>query len=120
MLEDGRISAMFAGIPQGIYGPGSLVTVVTGTTRDQSTGVFPVAQTTTPVRVQRDVCTQRQMSQAGYSEKDVRLMVLQHGVAVTPNTDSLVVHRGETFAVMDVDEDPCRVYWDLRARRRST
>lgn len=118
MLEEDGIRDMFAGVLGDIYGPAVLVTLSRSNVRDPATGTFPVTTTSTNVRAQRDVCTHKQMAHVGYSEKDVRIMVLQSGVSVRPNTDSEITQRGETFLVMDVDEDPFRVYWDLRARRK--
>lgn len=118
MLEDDDIRDMFAGVLGGIYGPAVLRTVVRSGVRDPATGTFPSVPTNTDVRAQRDVCTHKQMAHQGYSDKDVRIMVLQSGILVRPNTDSEITQRGEVFMVMDVDEDPCRVYWDLRARRK--
>lgn len=115
MLTNGDIRDLFGDVLGGIYTPGTLVTYVRSGTRDQN-GEFPKTPTSTSVLAQRDRCTQKQMTQAGYSGKDVRLMVLQSGVAVVPDTDSEVLFLSERFAVMDVDQDPCGVYWDLRAR----
>lgn len=118
MLEDDSIRDLFGSVLGDIYGPAVMVTKTRSAVRDPETGVFPESVTRTPVRVQRDVCTSRQMAQSGYSDKDVRIMVLQSGVCVRPNTDSEIIYRSESFLVMDVDEDPFRSYWDLRARRK--
>lgn len=118
MLEEDDIRDMFAGVLGDLYGPAVLRTMTRSNVRDPATGTFPLSATTTNVRAQRDVCTHKQMAHQGYSEKDVRIMVLQSGVSVRPNTDSEITQGGELFMVMDVDEDPCRVYWDLRARRK--
>lgn len=115
MLSDGDIRDMFFDILHDIWDDGVLITAARSTTRNQN-GEFPLTHTSQPVKVQRDSCTQKQISQPGYTTKDVRIMVLQSGVPVAPNTDARVSHRGEIFMVMDIDEDPCCVYWDLRAR----
>lgn len=119
VLENDDIQGLFGDVLGSIYGPGVLVTRARSSVRNPVTGVFPYTDTSTNVLVQRDRCTSRQMAQVGYSDKDVRIMVLQSGVMVRPDTDSEIVHRGETFLVMDVDEDPFRVYWDLRSRKKS-
>ena len=118
MLEDNDVQGLFAGILADVYGPASLTVWSTGTTRDPATGVFQKTSTSHSVRVQRDSCTQRQMAQKGYVDKDVRFLVLQSGVSAVPNTDCTISHRGENFDVMDIDEDPFRVYWDVRARKK--
>lgn len=118
MLEDDDIQDMFGSVLGDIYGPAVLVTKTRSTTRDPQTGAFLETETSTNVRAQRDVCTAQQMAHPGYSDKDVRIMVLQSGISVRPNTDSEIIQRSERFLVMDVDEDPFRVYWDLRARRK--
>lgn len=118
MLGGDDIQDMFASVLGGIYEEATLVTMSRGTVRDKETGLFGNTPSRTAVSVQRDVCTTRQMAQQGYSDKDVRIMVLQSGVSVRPNTDSEIEYRTETYLVMDVDEDPFRVYWDLRARKK--
>jgi hypothetical protein len=115
MLSDGNIREIFFDMLCGIWDDGILATAAMSVTRDQN-GEFPLSYTSQSVKVQRDACTQKQISQPGYTTKDVRIMVLQSGVAVPPNTDSRISHRDEMFVVMDIDEDPCAVYWDLRAR----
>lgn len=117
MLSSDDVQDMFSSVLDGMYENGEMSVVSVSPSRDPETGEFPRTEVWHPVKMQRDVCTQNQRVQPGYSPKDVRLIVLQSRQTASPNTDSSLRYRGETFVVMDVDSDPFRVYWDLRARR---
>lgn len=119
MLSSDDVQDLFGDVLGDLYEDAVLVTYTRSATRD-ATGGFPKIPTNTDVKAQRDVCTQRQMSLELYSAKDVRLMVLQSGISVVPNTDSEIEYRSERYTVMDVDQDPFRVYWDLLARKKTT
>ena len=52
-------------------------------------------------------------SRAGQTGRDCKLFVLQAGVAVTPDTDDLVIYQGRTWLVSQVNEDPAGSYWSM-------
>lgn len=113
------LSAAFAGILTslpGVYKSGTMSIFGQGA-RNPATGTFTEALlATVDVRVQKDRCTQSQRASDGYVANDVRLLILRHGVIVTPNTDARITLDGETYLVMTVDEDTLQIYWDCRAR----
>lgn len=117
MMSSDDVQDMFASVLDGMYENGKMSIISVSSVRDPETGEFPRSEVWHPVKMQRDVCTQNQRVQPGYSPKDVRMIVLQSRQIAEPNTDSNLSYRGETFSVMDVNSDPFRVYWDLRARR---
>ena len=71
--------------------------------------------TATPVKVQVDACTDAMRQQAGYTSADVRLLVMQDGVALVVDTDCRVTVDGTEYIVAWVQQDPARSYWECRA-----
>ena len=117
MLSTDRIQSIFGSVLLNIYEDGTLQSVTQNPVRDPNTGTFPsVLGTPEACKLQRDKCTNRQREEVGYSSEDVRFLILQSGLVVTPNTDSRVSYRGFNYRVMSVDQDPARAYWDIRAR----
>lgn len=117
MLVSDRIQALFGAALHGIYEPAVLETWALSGTRDPATGTFSQTKSGEhDVRAQRDVCTEAQRGQDGYSAEDVRFLILQSGVSAQPNSDSRIIYRGGPYLVMSVDQDPARSYWDCRAR----
>ena len=147
MLSSDDIQEMFGDVLGDIYMDASLVVVTTGTVRNPSTGVLERTTETVPVKVQKESCSSKHMVQPGYTPSDVRFLVLQSGARVSASllqeiedsvtqedgvylvmtesgvparldTDAVLVFGSSQYMVMDVDEDPFRVYWDIRARRK--
>lgn len=119
MLSTNRIQSMFGRILAKIYEPAQLETWARSNVRDAQTGEFPYTmQSSAPVRVQKDACTEQQRAAEGYTTKDVRFLVLQSGMSAVLDSDSRIVYRGVTYRVFTpIDEDPARVYWDARCRK---
>lgn len=116
MMSLDDVQRLFGTVLGTIYMDASLVVFSRSGVRDPVSGEFPKQPVPNDVKVQKDECTNRQMSEAGYSAKDVRFMVLQSGVGVVPDTDAELHVKGTRYMVMSVSEDPYRVYWDLRCR----
>lgn len=81
----------------------------------------PVRPARIACRVQVDVATEAMRAQDGFTDKDVRLLILRDGLAVELNTDVSVEvaggpHAG-TYSVQSVGADAMGVYWDCRGRR---
>lgn len=47
---------------------------------------------------------------------DVRLILLQSGVTVDPDTDSTVTIRGQVYSIQSIDKDPANASWTMRVR----
>lgn len=113
----GGIQRMAGSVLSTLYEDAVLEIWEMGTERDPATGTFPVIKKSEHrVKVQRDECTEAQRADPGYVAQDVRFLVLQHCLCARPDTDSRIRYRGATYRVMDVAEDPARVYFDARAR----
>lgn len=69
---------------------------------------------------QVDACTEAMRSAEGYTEKDVRIIVLAATLEGGITTDSEIeMLEGDTlgrFSVQSVDHDTMGAYWELRAR----
>lgn len=113
-LIDG-IQALFGATFQGIYKPGQLTrrTLVPD-------GVGGGSVTPSPdqaIFYQKDACTETMRTQAGYTDRDVRLLILQHNVAGGDiNSDCVVtLEDGTRYKIEWVTEDPAESYWECRA-----
>lgn len=119
MLSTDRIQGILGRALSAIYETAVLQVWRRSTTRDPETGEFPYAMVSQhQVRVQRDACSVSQTASPGYEVSDVRFLVLQTSAPFAPTSDCRIVYRGETYEVQPpIDQDPARVYWDVRARR---
>lgn len=69
---------------------------------------------------QVDACTEAMRTADGYTDKDVRIIVLASTLDGAVTTDSEIeMLEGDTvgrFSVQSVDHDTMGAYWELRAR----
>lgn len=109
---DGGIAGIFAAAFGEIYQDGILRTV---TLTDDGTGSLVETATDKPIKVQTDSCTEAMRQQAGYTDKDVRLLILAQGLTM-PNTDARVIDgRGVEYRLYNVTTDPAQSYFECRA-----
>ncbi|MHC5307513.1 hypothetical protein [Bartonella sp. LJL80] len=120
LLSNGSIKALFSSVLSSIYEDGQLIrsTMV----RDPKTGSMrPVKQPPVTIKVQIDECTEAMRQQAGYTDTDVRMIILQQGIeGEKPNSDDLIVAGGQNWKVYGVTEDPAHSYWQMRAVRQAS
>lgn len=117
LLDGDDLQAFLGSALAGLYEDGTAEFWGFSTTRNVSTGTFPMTKSGEEAcKVQRDACTEAQKREDGYTATDVRLLVLQYGLSGEITADCRVVYRGDTYRVMSVDQDPARSYWDCRAR----
>lgn len=99
------------------YLPATLEIWETSGERNTTTGTFDkICIAKVDCLLQRDECSEAQRADAGYESRDVRLLVLQRGLARRPDTDSRIWLDGTGYAVMSLAEDAARTYFDIRAR----
>jgi hypothetical protein len=116
-LLDGEISGLFGTVFGGLYLPGTLTRV--GLIPDGEGG-GTTSESSQACRVQVDACTEAMRAQAGYTERDVRILILQHGIAGGDlDTDCAVTvnsgrHAGRKFNIMWHTQDPASSYWECR------
>ena len=120
-LLDGGIQSLMGSAFGWLYLPGTLTRV---TLVDDGHGGGSEATTDQDCRVQVDACTEAMRQQAGYTSTDVRLLILQAGVAGGDiKTDDRVTvlggpHAGRTFEIAAVGpQDPGSSYWECRATK---
>lgn len=116
-LLDGGIQSVFGSIFGSFYLPG-LLTRVTLAPDGRGGGVaIPIDQN---CRVQLDACTEVMRQQPGYTDTDMRILILQAGVDGGPvDTDCEVEplagpYQGRRFKIAWVTQDPAASYWECR------
>lgn len=90
---------------------------------DNGKGTMEKAVVEAPVCVQIDALTQAQRD-GGYSEDDVRLLILADGLDQwltngRLQNDDVVTTQGQTFSIIAPSRDPANAYWTCRGRRRT-
>lgn len=116
MLLNGGLQGVFAGAFGSIYLPGTLWRV---RRTEGAGGTFTETPIPTPCRVQVDSATEAMRGDAGYSDRDVSILILQGGlVGPAPTTDDQVTAKGVRWALASVIEDPASTYWLCRATPR--
>lgn len=118
LLDTDDIQQLFGDVFSDIYGDGQLITV----TMVRGPGGVQVPQeTSVPCKVQVDRCDEAMRQSAGYTDTDVKLIILQSDVSdKEPDTDSLVVAQGKRWKVSGVRQDPARSVWIMRGIRQAT
>jgi len=114
------LSAQFGGPIK----PGSVVRYGAPITDDGGSIVTPGAVTIADCSLQIENATEAMRQADGYTDEDMRLLVLASTLEGTIDTDaSIDVLTGPYFgrwSIASVDSDPFGVYWDCRGRRSST
>lgn len=116
LLDTDALQGIFGSVLSAIYGDGQLIRV----TMERQPGgvVIPVEQPLVPIKVQVDACTEAMRQQSGYTDTDVRLLILQSGVSgAKPTTDDIVIAKGQRWKLYGITEDPARAYWEMRGIR---
>lgn len=119
LLDSSAIRDLFGEVFQGIYGDGQLIRI---TMVRQATGVLvPQEEAPASIKVQVDRCTEAMRSAPGYTQDDVRLLILQSGVdGPKPTSDDIIIARGERWKIYEIYEDPARSYWGGRGVKQAT
>jgi len=94
-------AVIHAGTGEPIYGPGGTITGYVGGD--------------TPARAQVDSATDAMRRADGFSEGDVRLIVLAQGVGDL-NSDCEVTARGVRYRLLSVELDAAASHWVCRGR----
>lgn len=68
-----------------------------------------------PIKVQIEACTEAMRRAEGFSDRDVRLIILSPGVP-RPTTDDEAAGDGVRYTLASVGTDPAETYWDCRGR----
>lgn len=85
----------------------------TATRIEQPNGDVTESFTDTPVKVQRDVCSERMRQAAGYTERDVALIILAYG-GVPTTDDEATDADGARWKIASVDRSADTSHWICR------
>lgn len=117
----GGLAAVFGAAFSGLYLPGRLVLPETPEYDDGGSIIPGAGPELIDCRVQVDSVTESMSQAEGYTDRDVRLLILSAGLASAVTTDCEVdvlegPHAGR-WMVASVDRDPAGAYFDCRGRR---
>ena len=116
-LLDGGMAAIFGAAFGGVYLPATLHRKQDAV-RDAGGSITSGGGTTdVACRAQRDAVTERMRLADGYTDRDVRILVLAASFSGTITTDDEITVAGVRYAIGSVDMDPAGVAYDLRGQR---
>lgn len=116
LLND-DIKALFGNVFGQIYGDGTVTRI---TLTNAGGGQNTRTETTIPVKVQVDLCTEQMQRADNYTSDDVRLLILQAGVPLLTTDDEIFVNdRNATYKLMTVGQDPGESYFECRGKLKS-
>lgn len=117
-LLDERLKAVFGKTFAAIYLDATLhETTLTKT----ASGGFTPAYADHAIKAQVDDWSAAYRTQAGIPQTDIRILVLQDCVAVTPSQDDEITVGGRRYRITGpVLADASQTHWDLRARPDGT
>ena len=98
-----------------IYPSGSLVR---RTITEDGGGSQTVTETTTAIKVQTDSASEAMRTAPGYTDTDVKLIVLTTGLGGEITTDDEIIDgRGDRWRVTMPMIDACGSHWEVRGQR---
>ncbi|MBI1179107.1 MAG: hypothetical protein GC201_01015 [Alphaproteobacteria bacterium] len=112
-LLDGGIQSVFSAAFGQLYLDATLHRV---TIQDDGTGSYTTVESDEVVRAQVEVATWAMRQADGYSDGDVRVLILAAGVD-RPKTDDQITVRGVRWSLSNIGMDPAASYYDCRGRR---
>lgn len=114
-LLDGGGASLLHGVFNGIYPSGVLVR---RTVTEDAGGSQTVTESEVPIKVQTDNVNEAMRVAAGYTDSDVRLIVLTSGLTgdITTN-DKIMDSRGTLWSVTMPALDPCGSHWTIRGQK---
>lgn len=111
-LLDGGIAALFGDVFGSLYLSAVLERVVKS---PDGEGGATTVTTTQPCKVQQDRVTDAMRADGGYTENDVRFLILQAGIIGPLDSDCRLVFEGVRYLLASPEQDPTRSYWACRA-----
>ena len=113
-LLNGQLASIFNAAFAGIYLPATLhKSELTYDDAGNPTGT----DSDYPCRAMIDDMSEVARAQAGYTEKERRVLMLAASCAVDPTTNDAITIKGERYAIMDVNSDPAESYYSMRCQR---
>lgn len=113
---DGGIRAVFGQAFGSLYLPATLIRVTL--TEDGMGGYLPPVTESIPARGQLDNADKTMRETPGFVETDMKIILLQSGLAVTPTTDDEIIIRGITWQIFRIRRDPADSQWVIHGKRK--
>jgi len=103
-----------------ILGTGELIRI--NMVEQPSGGIrLPVEDAPVAISVQVDRCDEAMRQSPGYTAEDVKLIILQAGITGRePNSDDVIVARGQRWKAKSVRTDPASSHWTVHATKEAT
>lgn len=114
-LLNGGIARIFNAALGGLYLPATLH-VPGARTDDEEGNISYGPETDIPCRAQVDAATYAMRQSEGYSEGDVRIIILTAGLGVEVTTDAQISVSGKRWMVGSTDLDAASSHWVCRGR----
>lgn len=112
-LLDGGMQGIFGAAFGAVYPSGYLLRT---TLTDDGEGGYTTSHAVHAIKGQVDQASERMRRAEGYTDGDMRVIVLQSGVAVEPNTDDLAILGGKVWALSGIQADPAVTHWEMTGR----
>lgn len=111
LLDTDAIAEMMADAFGGIYGEGEIIR--RPLTDDGKGGWIVGTPVKYPIQLQIDQCTEKMREAAGYTENDVALIILRHGVGTQElnSDDEISSADGRKWHIFEVGTDAARSHW---------
>lgn len=115
-LLDGGIAAAFGAALSGLYLPATLHRPGEYATDDEGI-VLPSVPTDEPCRAQIDAATYAMRQSEGYSDGDMRIIVLATGLSGSVTTDCQISVSGQRWMIGSAEMDAAASHWICRGRK---
>lgn len=113
-LLDGGLKGVFGTVFGSILPAGTLH-IPTNT--PDGKGGYTQSYSDTPIKAMRENYSTSYRQNNGIPDTDVKIIVLQQGVAATPDTDHEITAMGIRYRVIGpVTQDPASASWEIRGR----
>lgn len=73
--------------------------------------------TNTPIKCQTDIADEKMRQAAGYTDTDMRVLVLAADIDRVNTDDQVTDGRGDRWMIARASLDPCGAYWDCHGQR---
>ena len=115
-LLDGDLKAVFGSVFGPLLLDGTLTPVSMG--YDDGGDRVEVKGTPVAVKLMREDYSAHTRAVANIPATDVRLIILQEGIGITPTVDDRVTLGSDTYDIVKIAQDPANAAWTMQARLR--
>ncbi|WP_084398280.1 head-tail adaptor protein [Henriciella aquimarina] len=91
-------------------------TITKVTLTDDGYGGFTETEQTAAAKGMVEAYSAYTRAQANIPSTDVKLIILQKDVAISPDLDSKITIRGQDYSIQAIEEDPAQAAWTIQGR----